>query len=88
MVYSREQLIDILWGPDAEIEERTVDVEVGRLRKALTLGRAPDPIRSVRGRGYKLSEFAEQDYAAWLLDPNKIHLRSKHPSRRGERGTS
>lgn len=55
-VFSREQLLDGVWGRDVYIDERTVDVHVGRLRKALNRGREPDPIRTVRGSGYALDE--------------------------------
>jgi two-component system, OmpR family, phosphate regulon response regulator PhoB len=55
-VYSREQLLDGVWGRDIYIDERTVDVHVGRLRKALNRGRGLDPIRTVRGAGYSLDE--------------------------------
>ena len=51
-VLSRNQLLDRVWGHDAYIDERTVDVHVGRLRKALIFGAMPDPIRTVRGSGY------------------------------------
>ena len=53
-VLSRAQLIDGVWSHDAEIDERTVDVHVGRLRKALKAGLAGDPIRTVRSEGYSL----------------------------------
>jgi two-component system phosphate regulon response regulator PhoB len=53
-VYSRAQLLDHVWGRDSEIDERTVDVHVGRLRKCLIRGEEPDPIRTVRGAGYAL----------------------------------
>ena len=53
-VLSRAQLLDRVWGTTAEIDERTVDVHVGRLRKALVRGNEPDPIRTVRGAGYVL----------------------------------
>jgi two-component system phosphate regulon response regulator PhoB len=53
-VFSRGQLLDSVWGRDAFIDERTVDVHVGRLRKALGPGR--DPIRTVRGSGYSFDE--------------------------------
>jgi two-component system phosphate regulon response regulator PhoB len=53
-VLSRSQLLDRVWGNTAEIDERTVDVQVGRLRKALVSGDEPDPIRTVRGAGYVL----------------------------------
>ena len=55
-VFSREQLLDGVWGRDIYIDERTVDVHVGRLRRALNRGRASDPIRTVRGAGYSFDE--------------------------------
>ncbi|HWJ88968.1 MAG TPA: phosphate regulon transcriptional regulator PhoB [Pelagibacterium sp.] len=55
-VYSREQLLDGVWGTDVYVDERTVDVHVGRLRKAINKGRAKDPIRTVRGAGYAFNE--------------------------------
>ena len=55
-VFSREQLLDGVWGRDAYIDERTVDVHVGRLRKALNRAHQPDPIRTVRGSGYSFDE--------------------------------
>jgi two-component system, OmpR family, phosphate regulon response regulator PhoB len=55
-VFSREQLLDSVWGREVYIDERTVDVHVGRLRKALNRGREVDPIRTVRGSGYALDE--------------------------------
>ncbi|MFV0295772.1 MAG: phosphate regulon transcriptional regulator PhoB [Hyphomicrobiaceae bacterium] len=54
-VLSREQLIDRVWGSASEIDDRTVDVHIGRLRKALIRGAEADPIRTVRGAGYALS---------------------------------
>ena len=55
-VFSREQLLDGVWGRDIYVDERTVDVHVGRLRKAINRGRQRDPIRTVRGAGYALDE--------------------------------
>lgn len=55
-VLSRGQLLDGVWGTASEIDERTVDVHVGRLRKALSRGREADPIRTVRGAGYAFDE--------------------------------
>jgi two-component system phosphate regulon response regulator PhoB len=55
-VFSREQLLDGVWGHDVYVDERTVDVHIGRLRKALNRGRARDPIRTVRGAGYALDD--------------------------------
>jgi len=53
-VRSREQLLDHVWGREIYIESRTVDVHVGRLRKALTKNGGDDPIRTVRGSGYSI----------------------------------
>jgi len=55
-VYGRDQLLDIVWGRDVFVDERTVDVHVGRLRKALNKDAAKDPIRTVRAAGYALDE--------------------------------
>ncbi|MGL5137318.1 MAG: phosphate regulon transcriptional regulator PhoB [Beijerinckiaceae bacterium] len=55
-VYGRDQLLDHVWGRDAEIDDRTVDVHVGRLRKAVSDGIEIDPIRTVRGAGYAFDE--------------------------------
>jgi two-component system phosphate regulon response regulator PhoB len=55
-VHSRAQLLDAVWGSTAEIDERTVDVHIGRLRKALVQGGEPDPLRTVRGAGYSFDE--------------------------------
>ncbi|MEO4041977.1 phosphate regulon transcriptional regulator PhoB [Hoeflea sp. CAU 1731] len=53
-VFSRSQLLDGVWGHDIYVDERTVDVHVGRLRKALNLANMKDVIRTVRGAGYSL----------------------------------
>ncbi|CUH62839.1 Phosphate regulon transcriptional regulatory protein PhoB [Thalassovita gelatinovora] len=53
-VWSREQLLDRVWGRDIYVDTRTVDVHIGRLRKALTLHGGVDPLRTVRGAGYAL----------------------------------
>jgi two-component system phosphate regulon response regulator PhoB len=50
------EFLDGVWGSDVYIDERTVDVHVGRLRKALNRGNAVDPIRTVRGAGYSLDD--------------------------------
>jgi len=60
-VFTRAQLLDSVWGLSAEIDERTVDVHVGRLRKALIRGREKDPIRTVRGAGYSFDETFGRD---------------------------
>ncbi len=53
-VFSREQLLDAVWGSDVYVEARTVDVHIGRLRKALNGATEADPIRTVRSAGYSL----------------------------------
>lgn len=53
-VWSRDQLLDRVWGRDVYVDTRTVDVHVGRLRKALTGAGGSDPVRTVRGAGYAL----------------------------------
>ena len=55
-VFSREQLLDRVWGRDIYVEERTVDVHIRRLRKALNENDRPNIIRTVRGGGYSLDE--------------------------------
>ena len=55
-VYSREQLLDLVWGRDVYVEARTVDVHIGRLRKAINRRGDRDPIRTVRAAGYALDE--------------------------------
>jgi two-component system, OmpR family, phosphate regulon response regulator PhoB len=63
-VYERGQLLDHVWSREAEIDDRTVDVHVGRLRKALTSGDERNPIRTVRGAGYSFDEtFGRQEPA-------------------------
>jgi two-component system, OmpR family, phosphate regulon response regulator PhoB len=53
-VFTRTQLLDGVWGRDVYVDERTVDVHIGRLRKAINRGKEKDPIRTVRGAGYAL----------------------------------
>jgi two-component system, OmpR family, phosphate regulon response regulator PhoB len=62
-VYSRSQLLDAVWGRDVYIDERTVDVHVGRLRRALSRAREVDPIRTVRGTGYSFDERFQAELA-------------------------
>ena len=57
-VFSREQLLDAVWGSDVYVEARTVDVHVGRLRKALDIEGVSDPVRTVRSAGYALEDGA------------------------------
>jgi two-component system phosphate regulon response regulator PhoB len=61
-VFTREQLLDSVWGHDVYVDERTVDVHIGRLRRSINRGRLKDPIRTVRGAGYAFDEqFARAD---------------------------
>lgn len=53
-VWSREQLLDRVWGRDIFVDTRTVDVHIGRLRKALCQHGGENPVRTVRGAGYAL----------------------------------
>jgi two-component system phosphate regulon response regulator PhoB len=62
-VYSREQLLDAVWGQDIYVEPRTVDVHIRRLRKAINGASDPDLIRTVRSAGYALDEMGHA-YAA------------------------
>ena len=57
-VFSRERLLDSVWGHDSDIEPRTVDVHIRRLRKALNASNRPDLIRTVRSAGYSLDQDA------------------------------
>jgi two-component system, OmpR family, phosphate regulon response regulator PhoB len=57
-VLSRPQMLDLVWGPRGEVEERTVDVHIGRLRRKLSTGRERNPIRTVRSTGYILDDGA------------------------------
>ena len=62
-VFSRAQLLDLVWGRSADVDERTVDVHIGRLRKRITKGKERDPIRTVRGAGYAIDEnFGKRDW--------------------------
>jgi two-component system phosphate regulon response regulator PhoB len=62
-VYSREQLLNGVWGHDVYVDDRTVDVHIGRLRKAINKGRARDPIRTVRGAGYAFDDRFQDNQA-------------------------
>jgi two-component system phosphate regulon response regulator PhoB len=59
-VYSRAQLLDFVWGRNVYVEERTVDVHILRLRKALKPSGFEGMIQTVRGAGYRFSETATQ----------------------------
>lgn len=58
-VFGRETLLDRAWGKDIYVEDRTVDVHIGRLRKAVNIGGTRDLIRTVRGVGYALDEASD-----------------------------
>ena len=62
-VFSRAQLLDGVWGRDVYVDERTVDVHIGRLRKAISRGREKDPIRTVRGAGYAIKDERVNSFA-------------------------
>jgi two-component system phosphate regulon response regulator PhoB len=53
-VFSRTQLLDAVWGETVYVDDRTVDVHIGRLRKSINIGTTKDPIRTVRGSGYSI----------------------------------
>ena len=55
-VFSRDQLLDSVWGNDVYVEQRTVDVHIRRLRKALNKGDLPNIIRTVRSEGYSIED--------------------------------
>jgi two-component system phosphate regulon response regulator PhoB len=57
-VFSREQLLDMVWGQDVYVEPRTVDVHIRRLRKAINASDETDLIRTVRSAGYSLDREA------------------------------
>jgi len=63
-VFSREELLNAVWGPDIYVEPRTVDVHIRRLRKALNSDGEADVIRTVRAAGYALDSSARHDQAA------------------------
>lgn len=64
MVYSREELLNAVWGPDIYVEPRTVDVHIRRLRKALNMEGKDDLIRTVRAAGYALDSQGAQSVAS------------------------
>jgi two-component system phosphate regulon response regulator PhoB len=55
-VFTRRSLAQVIWGPGADVDERTIDVEIGRIRGVLNRGADIDPIRTVRGAGYSFDE--------------------------------
>lgn len=60
-VFSREQLLDTVWGSDVYVEARTVDVHIGRLRRAIQITGRRDPIRTIRSAGYALQPISNND---------------------------
>ena len=58
VVLSRDVLLKLVWGEAIHVEERTVDVHIKRLRRALTIKGLSSPIRTVRGCGYALEEIS------------------------------
>lgn len=74
-VFSRRELIDLIW-LDGDIDPRTVDVHIGRLRRSLTRGWLLDPIESVISIGYKFSEDYAERHVAWSrLRKKKVQLK-------------
>ena len=59
-VFSREELLNGVWGPDIYVEPRTVDVHIRRLRKALNIENGADVVRTVRAAGYALDSSGDQ----------------------------
>jgi len=59
-VFSREEILNGVWGPDIYVEPRTVDVHIRRLRKALNANNGSDVIRTVRAAGYALDSKGDQ----------------------------
>jgi two-component system phosphate regulon response regulator PhoB len=55
-VFSRELLLNLIWGQEKDVDERTVDVHIGRLRKIINEQGERDPIRTVRAAGYAIDE--------------------------------
>ena len=73
--FSREELRSLVWPDELSIDLRTVDVKVYRLRNSLKLQRAPDPVASVRGVGYRLKATCVEDYEKWHKQLNARPLR-------------
>jgi len=68
--YTREHLLIVVWGAE-HVDLRTVDVTIGRLRKALNRDFYPDPIQSVRGQGYRFRADFEETHSRWILRAKK-----------------
>lgn len=74
-VFSREQLAAAIWGDEPSADLRTVDQKIRRIRSALNRGLAPDPIKSIRGVGYKFAETYEDEYEAWATKgKRRLHM--------------
>jgi two-component system phosphate regulon response regulator PhoB len=91
-VFSRQQLLERVWGPSVDINDRTVDVHIGRLRKALSSARERDPILSVLGAGYYFNGkqlnspngvIVKSDDTVWFTDPS-YGIGGDHEGNRGE----
>jgi two-component system phosphate regulon response regulator PhoB len=63
-VFARDQLLDLVWGHDQDVELRTVDATIRRLRRALNDGGRKDLLRTVRAAGYALDHNESQERAA------------------------
>jgi two-component system, OmpR family, phosphate regulon response regulator PhoB len=74
-VFSRDQLLDAVWGDDTEVEARTVDVHIRRLRKALNEGGGTDIVRTVRSAGYAVEAPREDAAAAAAVSSSAIFAR-------------
>src|SRR3546814_19069775 len=74
-VFSRERLLDSVWGQDTDIELRTVDVHIRSLRKAINVNGAPDIIRTVRSAGYALDTDAICNGSRPTEYPSACHVR-------------
>jgi two-component system phosphate regulon response regulator PhoB len=78
-VFTRRGLARAIWGPGADVDERTIDVEIGRIRRALNRGRDVDPIRTVRGAGYAFDE----RYGIGEMPPVSANLKRRSVRRVG-----
>src|SRR3546814_20674150 len=74
-VFSRERLLDSVWGRDSDIEPRTVDVHIRRLRRAINLGDRPDIICTVRAAGSALDRDGPGSGLPFPLPSGRLHTR-------------
>jgi two-component system phosphate regulon response regulator PhoB len=86
-VFSREQLLERVWGPSADITERAIDVYVARLRKVLSIGHERDPILTVPGVGYSFDETFGKSTTPPRLQSHKLdrHIEVGRPRSRASR---